>query len=104
MMLIRDESPEGLSIEVRMVNNYLFITYIVTSKPKRISVAAGFVHIVFLLRNILFIYGLSILGKYIAIYDQTTILFVSLCMSLTITCSLHTLLLQTQNAFQLLEV
>ena len=29
--------------------NYLFITYIVTSKPKRISVAAGFVHIVFLL-------------------------------------------------------
>ena len=30
--------------------NYLFITYIVTSKPKRISVAAGFVHIVFLLK------------------------------------------------------
>jgi primosomal replication protein N len=29
--------------------NYLFITYIVTSKPKRISVAAGVVHIVFLL-------------------------------------------------------
>ena len=26
--------------------NYLFITYIVTSKPKRISVAAGFVHMV----------------------------------------------------------
>jgi hypothetical protein len=26
--------------------NYLFITYIVTSKPKRISVAAGLVHIV----------------------------------------------------------
>jgi hypothetical protein len=25
---------------------YLFITYIVTSKPKRISVAAGVVHIV----------------------------------------------------------
>jgi hypothetical protein len=25
---------------------YLFITYIVTSKPKRISVAAGFVHII----------------------------------------------------------
>lgn len=24
--------------------NYLFITYIVTSKPKRISVADGFVH------------------------------------------------------------
>ena len=26
--------------------NYLFITYIVTSKPKRISVAAGVVHII----------------------------------------------------------
>ena len=29
--------------------NYLFITYIVTSKPKRISVAAGVVHMIFLL-------------------------------------------------------
>ena len=29
--------------------DYLFITYIVTSKPKRISVAAGLVHIMFLL-------------------------------------------------------
>jgi len=28
---------------------YLFITYIVTSKPKRISIAAGFVHMVDLL-------------------------------------------------------
>ena len=27
--------------------NYLFITYIVTSKPKRISVADGVVHIVY---------------------------------------------------------
>jgi len=27
-------------------NDYLFITYIVTSKPKRISVAAGLVHII----------------------------------------------------------
>ncbi len=27
--------------------NYLFITYMVTSKPKRISVAAGLVHIIF---------------------------------------------------------
>jgi hypothetical protein len=26
--------------------HYLFITYMVTSKPKRISVAAGFVHMV----------------------------------------------------------
>jgi hypothetical protein len=32
--------------------NYLFITYIVTSKPKRISVAAGVVHmIIFLFSN-----------------------------------------------------
>jgi hypothetical protein len=29
--------------------DYLFITYIVTSKPKRISVAAGVVHIIILL-------------------------------------------------------
>jgi len=31
---------------------YLFITYIVTSKPKRISVAAGFVHMVKVLNKI----------------------------------------------------
>jgi len=30
---------------LRTQMNYLFITYIVTSKPKRISVAAGLVHI-----------------------------------------------------------
>ena len=35
--------------------DYLFITYIVTSKPKRISVAAGFVHIIFLLK----VFGLT---------------------------------------------
>ena len=29
--------------------NYLFITYIVTSKPKRISVAAGVVHMILIL-------------------------------------------------------
>jgi len=29
--------------------NYLFITYIVTSKPKRIIVASGLVHILILL-------------------------------------------------------
>jgi len=34
----------------------LFITYIVTSKPKRISVAAGLVHIVFLLMISVFIF------------------------------------------------
>ena len=28
------------------ITNYLFATYIVTSKPKRISVAAGLVHII----------------------------------------------------------
>jgi hypothetical protein len=30
-------------------NDYLFITYIVTSKPKRISVAAGVVHMMLVL-------------------------------------------------------
>jgi len=30
----------------KVISNYLFITYIVTSKPKRISVAAGVVHII----------------------------------------------------------
>jgi hypothetical protein len=33
--------------------DYLFITYIVTSKPKRISVAAGVVHII-ILQNFVF--------------------------------------------------
>jgi len=33
-----------------LYQNYLFITYIVTSKPNLISVAAGLVHIVFLLK------------------------------------------------------
>jgi hypothetical protein len=33
--------------------NYLFITYIVTSKPKRISVAAGVVHMIFSLKVML---------------------------------------------------
>ena len=31
--------------------DYLFITYIVTSKPKRISVAAGVVHMVLILKG-----------------------------------------------------
>jgi len=31
--------------------NYLFITYIVTSKPKRISVAAGLVHMMLALNK-----------------------------------------------------
>jgi len=30
-----------------VISNYLFITYIVTSKPNLISVAAGVVHIIF---------------------------------------------------------
>ncbi len=29
-----------------LIKDYLFITYIVTSKPKRISVAAGVVHMI----------------------------------------------------------
>ena len=35
------------------IQTYLFITYIVTSKPKRISVAAGFVHMLILLKLII---------------------------------------------------
>ena len=35
------------------MQTYLFITYIVTSKPKRISVAAGFVHMLNLLKLII---------------------------------------------------
>lgn len=34
---------------VQINADYLFMTYIVTSKPKRISVAAGVVHIINLL-------------------------------------------------------
>jgi hypothetical protein len=41
-------NPQPL-ITVGYPIHYLFITYIVTSKPKRISVAAGLVHIMFLL-------------------------------------------------------
>jgi hypothetical protein len=32
---------------LKLFKAYLFITYIVTSKPKRISVAAGVVHMIF---------------------------------------------------------
>jgi len=32
---------------IPIIYNYLFMTYIVTSKPKRISVAAGVVHMVY---------------------------------------------------------
>ena len=39
---------------------YLFITYIVTSKPKRISVAAGLVHIMYLL--VYKVYGMYTIG------------------------------------------
>ena len=54
MTLIRDKSPVGLLLLLlyRTIN-YLFITYIVTSNPKRISVAAGLVHIVVLLSKLL---------------------------------------------------
>ena len=36
-------------VRIASIITYLFITYIVTSKPKRISVAAGVVHMVILL-------------------------------------------------------
>jgi hypothetical protein len=42
------EAPNLITIGYK--NHYLFITYIVTSKPNLISVAAGLVHIVFLLK------------------------------------------------------
>ena len=35
-----------MSLGLNQNLNYLFITYIVTSKPKRISVAAGVVHMI----------------------------------------------------------
>jgi len=48
--LLLKKGPKALSlIAVCYDNHYLFITYIVTSKPNLISVAAGFVHIVVLL-------------------------------------------------------
>jgi hypothetical protein len=48
--IISKKGPKALSlIAVCYDNHYLFITYIVTSKPNLISVAAGFVHIVVLL-------------------------------------------------------
>jgi len=37
----------------KVISNYLFMTYIVTSKPKRISVAAGVVHIIFPFLNLI---------------------------------------------------
>jgi hypothetical protein len=35
-----------LNVGLTASKDYLFITYIVTSKPKRISVAAGLVHMI----------------------------------------------------------
>ena len=47
----KKKGPKPLNlITVCYDNHYLFITYIVTSKPKRISVAAGVVHMVFILK------------------------------------------------------
>ncbi len=45
-----NKKPSDYSLGLKYANqlvDYLFITYIVTSKPKRISVAAGVVHIIF---------------------------------------------------------
>ena len=36
-------------VRITSIISYLFITYIVTSKPKRISVAAGVVHMMVVL-------------------------------------------------------
>jgi len=47
----KKKGPKPLNlVTVCYDNHYLFITYIVTSKPNLISVAAGFVHIVVLLK------------------------------------------------------
>ncbi len=53
MSLIKDRQLKKALLSAFFVDelNYLFITYIVTSKPKRISVAAGVVHIIFLLND-----------------------------------------------------
>ena len=37
----------GIDTISQFITNYLFITYMVTSNPKRISVAAGVVHMVY---------------------------------------------------------
>jgi len=47
-IIAQKKGPKPLNlIAVCYDDHYLFITYIVTSKPKRISVAAGVVHIIF---------------------------------------------------------
>jgi hypothetical protein len=44
--LKRKKGALGAFLNILENLDYLFITYIVTSKPKRISVAAGVVHII----------------------------------------------------------
>jgi len=47
----KKKGPKPLNlVTVCYDNHYLFITYIVTSKPNLISVAAGVVHIIFPLK------------------------------------------------------
>ena len=48
LMLTKQKSPviANWAFQISLKTNYLFITYIVTSKPKRISVAAGVVHMI----------------------------------------------------------
>jgi hypothetical protein len=41
-----NKKPAEAGFLFKLVKAYLFITYIVTSKPKRISVAAGVVHMI----------------------------------------------------------
>jgi hypothetical protein len=45
----KNKNPAYSWVLISLKTNYLFITYMVTSKPKRISVAAGVVHIIILL-------------------------------------------------------
>ena len=54
---LRKKKPSDCSLGFSNLINpnqtYLFITYIVTSKPKRISVAAGVVHMIISFFNVL---------------------------------------------------
>lgn len=49
--LVQKKAVLRQPFSINVSANYLFITYMVTSKPKRISVAAGLVHIIFLQKN-----------------------------------------------------
>jgi len=65
---------------ILLKRNYLFITYIVTSKPKRISVAAGFVHII--ISNIMTVNPVNV--YFIAFYIHVIVYMYTFCAFLNI--------------------